>query len=60
MTKQMIEAMAQDDIDVVIVPEKVEELTEGAMIIRNELVTEALRFNSVHVEVIGDFSILYH
>jgi hypothetical protein len=56
----MIEAMAQDDIDVVIVPEKVEELTEGAMIIRNELVTEALRFNSVHVEVIGDFSILYH
>jgi hypothetical protein len=60
MTKQMIEAMIADDLDIVIVPEKVEELTEGALIIRSSLVTESLRFNSVHAEVIGDFTILYH
>ena len=60
MTKKMIEAMKEDGLEVVIVPEKIEELTEGAMIIKSSLVTESLRFNAVHVEVIGDFSILYH
>jgi hypothetical protein len=60
MTKQMIEAMIADDLDIVIVPEKVEELTEGALILRSTLVTDALRFNSVHTEIIGDFTVLYH
>jgi hypothetical protein len=70
MTKQLIAAMVQDGLDIIIIPEGEgektvralveEELSEGAVVIRSSLVTPELKFNSVHVEVIGDFSILYH
>jgi hypothetical protein len=32
----------------------------GAIIIKNELVTDGLKFNTHHVEVLEDFTILYH
>jgi len=32
----------------------------GVIVIKNELVTDGMRFNSHHVEVLEDFTILYH
>jgi hypothetical protein len=67
--KQMIKVMTSEDIDVVIIPEgereeiarelATRELT-GAVILRSALVTDALKFDSVHIEVIEKFTILYH
>jgi hypothetical protein len=67
--KQMIEVMTAEDIDVVIIPEgereeivrelATRELT-GAVVLRSTLVTDALKFNSVHVEIVKNFTILYH
>ncbi len=32
----------------------------GALIVKNGLVTDGMRFNSCHVEVLEDFTIIYH
>jgi hypothetical protein len=70
MYQALIDVMAVNNIEVVIVPDGegkdiISELTHtenahGAIIVKNGLVTDALKFNSVHIEVLENFTILYH
>ncbi len=46
----------------ILISEAMKEVSEfvGVIIIKNELVTDGLKFNTHHVEVLEDFTILYH